>query len=175
MTKATLRDVVLSAAMGALALALPAAFHVVGLGNRFLPLLQPLLILGLLASPGWAIATGALMPLVSALAVGMPPLYPPVAAVLSVEGAVLAGVASLIHRNGKGAFWPALIGGVIASRAAGFLCSYALARAFGLPAAFASAATLVQGLPGVALMLVAAPPVIYWTRRRGGPLFGDQQ
>jgi hypothetical protein len=175
MTKAALRDIVLSAVMGALALALPAAFHAVGLGSRFLPLLQPLLLLGFLVSPGWAIATGALMPWVSALATGMPPLYPPVAAVLSVEGAVLAGVASLVYRRGKGRLWPALICAVIAGRAAGVALSYLLARWFDLPAAFASLAVLLQGLPGTILMFAAAPAVVYWTRRRGGPLFSEEK
>ncbi len=175
MNKSTLRDVVLSAAMGALSLALPAAFHAVGLGSRFLPLLQPLLVLGFLVSPGWAVATGALMPWVSALLTGMPPLYPPVAAVLSIEGAVIGGVAAAIYRRGRGPLWPALLLAIIASRAAGVASSYALAGWFGLPAAFASLASLVQGLPGVALMLVAAPAVVVWARRREGPLFGGER
>ncbi len=175
MNKSTLRDVVISAAMGALSLALPAAFHAVGLGSRFLPLLQPLLILGFLVSPAWALATGALMPWVSALLTGMPPLYPPVAAVLSIEGAIIGGVAAAIYRRGRRPLWPALLLAILAGRAAGMASSYALARWFGLPAAFASLASLVQGLPGVALMLVAAPAVVIWARRREGPLFGGER
>jgi hypothetical protein len=175
MTKSALRNVVLSSVMGALALVLPMAFHAVGLGSRFLPLLQPLLILGFLVSPGWAVATAVAMPWVSALSTGMPPIYPPVAAVLAVEGAVLAGVASLIYRSGNGPFWPALICAVVAGRATGVAASFILARWFDLPAAFASVAVLIQGLPGTALMLAAAPAVVFWTRRRDGPLFGDPQ
>lgn len=172
MTKPGLRNVVLSAAMGALALVLPMAFHSVGLGSRFLPLLQPLLILGLLVPPGWAMATAALIPWVSSLMTGMPPLYPPVAAVLSVEAAVAAGAAALIYRQGRGPLWAAVIAAVAASRLAGLGLSYALASAFHLPPAFASLAMLGQSLPGVALMLVVAPAVALWARRRGGPLFG---
>jgi hypothetical protein len=175
MSKSTLRDIVLSAVMGAMSLALPAAFHAVGLGSRFLPLLQPLLILGFLASPGWALSTGALMPWVSALLTGMPPLYPPVAAVLSIEGAVIGGVAAVVYRRGRGRIWPALLLAILASRAAGLALSYALAKWFHLPAAFASLASLIQGLPGVALMLIAAPAVVAWTRRREGPLFGGDR
>jgi hypothetical protein len=159
--------------MGALALVLPMAFHATGLGNRFLPLLQPLLILGFLASPRWAFCTGGLIPWVSALITGMPTLYPPVAAVLSVEGAVASGVAALIYRRGRGSIWIALIAAVTAGRISGFVLSYLLASAFHLPPAFASLAMLVQGLPGVALMLVAAPAVAMWARHRGGPLFGS--
>lgn len=171
MTKTTLRNAVLSAAMGALALVLPMAFHAVGLGSRFLPLLQPLLILGLLVSPGWAVSTAALMPWVSSLMTGMPPLYPPVAAVLSVEAGVSAGLAAAIYRQGRGPLWIAVMAAVAASRLAGFGLSYVLASAVNLPPAFASAAMLVQSLPGVALMLAAAPAAATWARRRGGPLF----
>lgn len=158
--------------MGALALVLPMAFHAVGLGSRFLPLLQPLLVLGFLVSPGWATATAALIPWVSSLLTGMPPLYPPVAAILSVEAAVAAGLAAVIYRQGRGSLWGALAAAVTASKLAGFGLSYILATAFDLPAAFASAAMLVQGLPGVALMLAVAPAAALWARRRGGPLFG---
>jgi len=172
MTKATLRNAVLSSALGALALVLPMAFHAVGLGSRFLPLLQPLLVLGFLVSPGWAVATGAAVPWVSAFMTGMPPVYPPVAAVLSVEGAAAGGLAALIYRQGRGPLWAALVAAVAASRLAGFALSYALAAAFGLPASFASLAMLIQSLPGAALMLAVAPAVALWARRRGGPLFG---
>ena len=85
---------VLSAAMGALALALPVAFHAAGLGSRFLPMLLPLLVNGYLSRWPWAVATGFCIPWISAFATGMPPLYPPIAAIMSAEGAVLAAAAA---------------------------------------------------------------------------------
>ena len=42
MTNGKLRTMVVSAAMAALALTLPVAFHMVGLGSKFLPMLLPL-------------------------------------------------------------------------------------------------------------------------------------
>lgn len=166
-----LRWMVLSAMMAALALVLPVAFHAVGLGSKFLPMLLPLLLNGFLSPLGWAVGTALLVPLVSGVLTGMPPLYPPIVLVVALEGAVLGGVASLIYRRGAGRLWPALIAAVCCGRLAALGASWVLARWFGLPPALASAAMLVQGLPGVILQLAVVPIVVRALAKRGGSLF----
>lgn len=156
---------VLSAVMAALALALPIAFHAVGLGSRFLPMLLPLLLNGFLVPLPWAALTGATVPLISSLLTGMPPLYPPTAIVMSFEGIVLGGLAAAIYRSNPRRLWPALIVAVVASRVTGFVAMYLLARLFGLPAGLASTAVFVNGLPGVALQLVVVPVVVRQLQR----------
>jgi len=148
---------VISAVMAALALVLPVAFHVVGLGSKFLPMLLPLLVNAFLVEWRWAVGTAAAVPWISALATGMPPLYPPVAAAMSVECAVMAAVAALIYRRGRRSVWAALIPAVLAGRLTSFAMTFFLAQVFGLPAAVASVARLLEGLPGVALQLVLVP------------------
>ena len=165
MTNGKLRTMVVSAAMAALALTLPVAFHMVGLGSKFLPMLLPLLLNGFLAPLPWAVLTGALVPVISSLATGMPPLYPPVAAEMAFEGAVLGGVAAAVFRGKPGRLWPALISAILAGRLAGFAAAWVLARIFGLPTAFASIAMLVQGIPGVLLQLVVVPLTVRQLRR----------
>ena len=155
---------VVSAVMAALALVLPVAFHAVGLGSKFLPMLLPLLLNGFLVPWGWAVGTGLMVPWISALATGMPPLYPPVAAVMSVEGAVLGGIAALIYGRGRRSVWLALIPAVLA---------WALAQAFGLPAALASVAKALEGLPGVALQLAVIPVVLRALSRRRSVLLEE--
>jgi len=167
-----LRSIVVSAAMTALALVLPGLFHMLGLGSKFLPLLLPLLVNGFLAGFPWAVLTGAVAPLLSALATGMPPLYPPVALVLSAEGAVLGGVASALWRGGRGRLWVALIAAVVAGRATTFLLTWLLAGAFGLPPAVAAGGTVLQGLPGVALELAVTALAV--PRLRKGILFSHE-
>jgi hypothetical protein len=54
-----LRAMVISASMAAMALVLPIAFHAVGMGSKFLPMLLPLLLNGFLVPVPWAVATGA--------------------------------------------------------------------------------------------------------------------
>jgi hypothetical protein len=151
---------VISAAMAALALILPVAFHAVGLGSKFLPMLLPLLLNAFLVGWRWAVGTAAAVPWISAFAMGMPPLYPPVAAVISVEGAVMAAVAATIFRRGERSVWVALLPAVLAGRLVSLGFTFLLARLFGLPPALASVARLLEGLPGVALQLAVIPLVL---------------
>lgn len=160
---------VISAALGALALVLPAVFHMVGLGSRFLPMLLPLLLNCFLSSWPWALGTGIAVPWISALATGMPPVYPPVAAVMSLEAAAMATAAALLRR--LPVFWAVSLT-ILCGRLVAFGASWALARSFGLPPAFASAAMLVQGLPGVALQATLVPLLLRKFDRREGYLFG---
>ncbi len=160
-----LRSMVVSAAMAALALILPIAFHAVGLGSQFLPMLLPLLLNGFLVPLPWALLTGAAVPLISSLATGMPPMYPPVALQMSLEGAAIGGIASAIYGFRPKRLWPALLTAVLVSRLVGVGAMWLLARAFGLPAGFVSAAMLVKGLPGVALQIVVIPLAIGQLRR----------
>jgi hypothetical protein len=168
-----LRWMVLNAAIMALGLTLPVVFHAVGLGNKFLPMFLPLLVNGFLSPPGWAVFTGAATPLVSALLTGMPPLYPPVAAVMSAEGAVLGAVASLVYRATGRRAWPALIAAILCGRLASAGLSWTVATLFDLPARLSVAASMSQGLPGIVLQLAVVPPVVKVLRTRRGPLFRD--
>ncbi len=151
---------IISAVMAALGLALPVAFHAVGLGSHFLPMLLPLLVNGFLVPLPWAVLTGAIVPLISSLATGMPPMYPPVAAQMSLEGAVLGGVAAALYRSQPRRLWPALLSAVVLCRLSGLTASWFLARLFDLPAGFVSAAMLVRSLPGVALQIALVPLVV---------------
>jgi len=173
MSGAQLQPMVLSAATGALALVLPAAFHAVGLGSHFLPMLLPLLLNGFLTTLPWAVGTALLAPLLSCAATGMPPLYPPVVLVVAAEASVMAGIASCFRRTARRNVWAVLIPAVAAGRATAFGLSWILARAFALPAGFVSAAALLHGLPGVALQLAVIPVVLRFLRRRPGLLFSE--
>lgn len=143
--------------MAAVALVLPVAFHLAGFGSKFLPMFLPLLLNGFLVPLPWAVLTGAVVPFISSLTTGMPPLYPPVAAEMALEGAVLGGVAAAIYQSRPNRLWPTLICALVAGRCTGFAAAWGLARVFGLPATFASVAMLIQGLPGVVLQLVVVP------------------
>jgi hypothetical protein len=168
-----LRWMVVNAVMMALGLTLPMVFHAVGLGSKFLPMLLPLLLNGFLSPLRWAVFTGAATPLVSAVLTGMPPLYPPVAAVMAVEGVVLSAVAGLLYRAGGRRPWPALVAAVVCDRLTSVGLSWLLAKLLGLPPALSAGAALLQGLPGVALQLVVVPLVLGALSKRRGPLFED--
>lgn len=168
-----MRSMVISAVMMALALTLPVAFHAVGLGSQFLPMLLPLLVNGFFSTTGWALLTGLLTPFVSAFLTGMPPLYPPVAVVVALEGATLGCVASLAWRLTRPRIWPALLAAVVSGRLSAVLITWFMAAKLHLPVALAAWGLLVHGLPGVALQLSVTPVVVRYLERRKGPLFAQ--
>ncbi len=169
-----LRFMVISAVMGALGLALPIVFHMVGLGSKFLPMLIPLLLNGFLVPWNWAALTGALVPLASALLTGMPPLYPPVAVVMSVEAGLMAAVASGVYRSTRPRLWPAMVAAVAIDRVASFTLTWMVARSLGLPPTLASVTSFLQSLPGVALLLVVVPLAVRSLQKRRSILFSDE-
>lgn len=164
---------VISAAMAALGIILPIVFHATGLGSQFLPMLLPLLLNAFLSSPGWAIFTAAVVPWISAFATGMPPIYPPVALVMSAESLAMATVASMIHRWRRNWVFPALVGGVVADRLVSFALTLELSSRFGLPAKLVAIGVFVRALPGVALQLVVIPLVLRGLKQRRSVLFGQ--
>lgn len=168
---ASLRSLVVSAMMAALALTLPMAFHAVGLGSSFLPLLLPLLLNGFLVPFRWAVPVAAVVPIASSLATGMPPMYPPIAVVMAAEAAVLAGVAAGVFAVTRPRVWPALAAAIILGRTTMLLLTWQQAGRFGLPPAFSAAAALVQGMPGVILQCAVVPVIVGRLHARRGPLF----
>jgi hypothetical protein len=168
-----LRLMVINGIIMALGLTLPIVFHAVGLGSKFLPMLLPLLLNGFLSPLGWAVLTGGVTPLISALLTGMPPLYPPMAVVMSVEGMVLAGVARVVYVVGNRRVWPALGAAILCDRLTSAGLSWLMARLLGLPPALSVTASLLQGLPGVALQLAVVPVVLAALSKRKGLLFKD--
>jgi len=167
-----LRSMVTSAIMSALALILPAVFHLAGLGSKFLPMLLPLLLNAFLSSLGWAVLTAALVPWISAFATGMPPIYPPVALVMSAEAGCMALVAGTLYRLGKRSVWPALIAAIISDRMMSFGLTLMLSQRFGLPARAIAVSSFVYGLPGIALQLAVVPIVLKGLTKRRSVLFG---
>ena len=162
-----LRDVTWGAVCVALGLVVPVLFHAVGLGATFLPMLLPLLAAGLLLPALPAALAGMITPLLSSFLTGMPPMAPPIALVMAVEGAVMAAVASLLHRRRGWDVYRAAVAAVALERAAMVLLVMALAPLFGLPGRLAALGTLVQGLPGVVLLLTVVPFLVGRLEKRG--------
>jgi hypothetical protein len=169
----TLRSMVMSAVMAALGITLPMVFHMMGLGSKFLPMLLPILLNGFLSLLPWAALTGALVPVASGLLSGMPPFYPPIALVMSIEGTLMAAAAAVIYRFSKPRIWPALIAAVALDRMVSTGLMWLMAGNFGLPPAVISAASFIQGVPGVALQLVVVPLAVRGLRARKGILLSN--
>ena len=168
-----LRSMVVSAVLVALGIVVPMAFHAVGLGSKFMPMILVMMLNGFLLPWHWAALTGVIVPIASCLLTGMPPLYPPLSLSMSLEMALLGGMVCLLYHLTAPRIWPALIGGVVFNRVTSVLLTFYMAGWFGLPPRLFSLAYFVQGLPGIALQLSVVPLVIKTIQKRKGVLFSN--
>ncbi|MDH7570365.1 MAG: ECF transporter S component [Armatimonadota bacterium] len=159
------RERVLAALMGALAIALPQAFHLVGLGAVFLPMHLPVALAGMMVRPGLAAAIGVLAPVLSFFIAGMPPA--PLVPLMAVELAVLGSVGALLRRRLGLPVWAAVPGAVVARVAVTFLVITLLGGYLRLPRVESAAAWVAAGLPGIVLQLIAVPAAVQLLRQRG--------
>jgi hypothetical protein len=155
------RELALAGLFGAAALVLPFLFHLVHLGSLFLPMYLPLVTLALLVRPVPAAVTGIVTPLLAAAFTGMPPFWPPVAALMAVELGIMVAALSALRRR-----WPRvnvlllLAPVLVLGRLLSVALVYLAARAMTLPAGFVAGASFLSGWPGVVLMLVVVPGIV---------------
>ncbi len=155
------RELAYSGLFGAAALLLPVLFHLIHLGHMFMPMYLPLVALAFFVRPGMAALTAVLVPLISGAATGMPPFYPPIAPVMSVELAAMAmmiGICRWIFPRSPALviLIPALVFGRIIN--AGLM--YLVAGCMKLPATFVAGISFLSGWPGMILMLVVIPAIV---------------
>jgi len=155
------REGLTAGAFGSAALLLPFLFHVFQLGHVFMPMYIPLVALAFYVSPAAAAMTGILVPLLSAILTGMPPMYPPIAPIMAVELAFMGGAISIAGRR-----WPnlpalaLLIPALLAGRILHVGLVYASSLAMDLPAEFLAGVSVLAGWPGVLLMIVVIPVLL---------------
>jgi hypothetical protein len=153
-------DYVLAGLFLAAALALPIFFHALGLGSAFMPMFFPLALAGFLVAPPLAMITGVAAPLVSALLTGMPPFYPPIAFIMMAEGLLFTAMPWVLEKLLRLPVWAALFVILVLDRALLFLMVRALALCLELPPAMLGWATVLHGVPGLALVLTLLPWII---------------
>jgi niacin transporter len=155
------RDLAGAGLFGASALLLPWLFHLFHLGSFFMPMYIPLLVLAFVASPVVAVWTAALVPLLSFFLTSMPPLYPPVAPVMSAELALMCFLISYLRLRYPRLHHLVLLGGtLLIGRLVNFGALFLLAKLLGLPAGFIAGLSLIAGWPGILLIMITVPPTI---------------
>ncbi len=160
------RDLALGGMMGALALVLPIAFHALGpgAGPMFLPMYYPILALGLLASWEVALTVAILVPVLSAVLTGMPPVA--MVPLMAVELVVMAVAASLL-RSCRLHVWPSALLALIASRAVGIGMVIGILPLVGITRGLYEyiVAGTIASLPGLAILLTVVPAAVYAIER----------
>lgn len=126
----------------------------------------PILAAGFLTPSPIALTVGLLSPFVSSFLTGMPPLYPPMAFVISVEGAALGSLPSILHRRLGAGVRISLAAALAAERAVLLAAIAAVARWLDLPAGFLGWAAFLRSLPGVIVIFAIFPPLIAAVERK---------
>jgi hypothetical protein len=163
---ATPRDLAFGGLFGAAAITLPTLFHLLQLGHVFMPMYIPLMALPFFVRWRVAATTASIVPLLSALVTGMPPLLPPVAPVMSAELATMAGVLGVLRRHWPAAspvilLAPVLVAGRFLNAGLMLLASTTL----NIPGELIAGISFIAGWPGILLMLVVIPPIALLARR----------
>lgn len=156
----------------ALGILLPQAFHMFGqsAGGTFLPIHIPVLMAGILLGPYYGGIVGILVPILSSVLTGMPPV--PKVYFMLVELAAYGIVTGIMIR--KTNVYVSLVTAMAAGR-----ILYGAALAVGVKllhfsAPFANQAAffggVVSGIPGIAVQLFVLP-LLYAALKRGGLTF----
>ena len=156
----------------AVGLVLPQAFHVFGqgVGMAFLPMHLPVMIAGILLGPCYGGLIGLIVPLVSSMLTGMPPV--PKVYFMIVELAAYGIVTGVMIR--KTNVYVSLLTAMVAGR-----LIYGISLVFGVKilhftAPFANQAAfvggIVSGIPGIVIQILVIP-ALYMALKKGGILF----
>lgn len=159
--RTNVKNLVLSALMIALGVLLPILFHAIGAGTVFLPMHIPVLLCGFLCGAPWGAACGLIVPYLSSLLTGMPPLYP-VAVSMSLELCAYGALTGLFYRKMKLNVYVSLVLAMVLGRAVSGVANAALLGMAGAPYGFEAflTASFVTSLPGIAIQLVFVPVLV---------------
>jgi hypothetical protein len=150
-------DYVLAGLFLAAALVLPVFFHALGLGSAFMPMFYPLALVGFLVAPSLAMITGVAAPLVSALLTGMPPFYPPIAFIMMAEGLLFTGLPHGLQKLFRLPVWLTLLIILLLDRLLLYFLMLGMSSLLHLPGWFLGWASVLRGLPGLAVMMTILP------------------
>jgi len=162
------RDIAYCAVFGAAAMLLPIIFHIFHLGSMFMPMYLPIVTLAFFVGPLPSTVTALLLPLLSGALTGMPPFYPPVAFIMSIELSVMCAIiGSLRTVFVKAHDLYVLIPVLFLGRCISVGLVYLMSLFMKLPAKFVAGVSILSGWPGIILMIVAIPAILRLSRTVG--------
>ena len=163
MKKPTTRDLILAALFVALGLLLPVMFHAIGAGPVMLPMLC-----GFICGWQYGAICGLIVPLLSSVITGMPPIFPTAPAMM-LELCTYGALTGLLYRKQGRNVYLSLVGAMLGGRLVSGLANALFMGVAGKPygiAAFLSGA-FVTALPGIALQLIVIPLLVLALQRAG--------
>ena len=144
--------------------------HMFGLsGTVFLPMHIPVLLIGLICGEGYGALSGFLIPVVSSMLTGMPPVFP-MLPIMAGELVVYGFVSGFIHRK-TGKVYISMLPAMVCGRIVYGLIFTALTIANGEALrALSVSAAFVQGLPGIVIQLIFIPIIVRVVLRDDRPV-----
>jgi len=155
--------VVLSGFFVALGLLLPfVTAHAFGMyGNVFLPMHLPVFLMGLLCGPMYGALGGIMIPVLSSLMTGMPPVFP-MLPMMTGELFTYGLMSGLLYNRIKMPLYPSLLISMLCGRLvyglilqALLLMGNAALRSLSVTGAF------LEGIPGIVTQLILIPAIVY--------------
>lgn len=160
-----LNNLLLCAIFSALGIIVPILFHVLGLGNVFLPMFLPLAVGAFFLSIENAAVLGIITPIVSGLLTGMPPFHPPIVFVMTAELFVFCLLISLLCHKTRLPVLAVVIIALIAERLTQVFLYYFIMPHFGISSQAFSIYSIIKVLPGMVLILVITPILVPAARK----------
>ena len=134
------------------------------IGSKLCPLHVPVLLCGFICGPAWGAVVGCVAPLLRALILGMPPLFP-TAVCMAFELAAYGAVTGLMHRRlpkKRPFIYISLLSAMVVGRliwgAAMYVCMGVKGGTFTL-SAFAAGA-FINAIPGILIQIVLIPILV---------------
>ncbi|MCX7726248.1 MAG: hypothetical protein N2053_05315 [Chitinispirillaceae bacterium] len=156
-----IRNIAFCAVFGAAAFLLPTIFHLLHLGSIFMPMYLPLVTLAFFVPPLYSGLTAFILPLLSGILTGMPPFYPPIAIIMSIELSIMSIIISFFYRKiPKINSLILLVSVLFIGRIVNVLLVYLFALLIKLPSKFVAGVSFISGWPGIILMIVVIPTIL---------------
>lgn len=154
----------------ALGLLLPTVFHVfgTGIGTAFLPMHIPVLLCGLLCGWQYGAACGILVPLLSSVLTGMPPIFP-MGTSMMVELCAYGVLTGILYQKFHRNVYVSLVGAMLGGRVIYGLVNAVFMGVAGKPYGFATflSGAFVTAWPGILLQLVVVPLLVLTLQKSG--------
>ena len=167
MQKSATYRMVLAGFLVGLGLLLPfVTAHAFGMpGTVFLPMHIPVFLMGLLCGPLYGATGGILIPVLSCLFTGMPPLFP-MLPIMSGELFTYGLTSGLLYRKAKLSIYVSLPIAMVSGRLVyGLIFQGLLLANHGSLKALSVTGALVAGIPGIVIQLILLPAIVYAVNR----------
>lgn len=129
-------------------------------GTIFLPMHIPVFLIGLLCGPLYGAIGGIMIPVISSLITGMPPLFP-MLPMMAGELFTYGIISGLLYRKFKFSIYPSLVISMLCGRVVyGLIFTVLLFVNGGNLKALSVQGALLQGIPGIIVQLVLLPIIV---------------